>query len=187
MADSSIPTTKRCSVCGRDLPGSAFVKHRRSSDGLYSRCKACHRSTSRPPRVSDGRKQTLRPSSAPASGMKRCASCEQELPRSAFGKLSRSADGLHYWCRSCNAAKVRSQRQELRKTDPVLPPSGMKRCGSCGQELSIAAFGKLSRSADRLHYNCRSCVAAKSRSQREVLRKTDPERWRARRREEVRR
>lgn len=33
--------TKKCRVCGRELPLTAFSKNRRERDGLCNRCKEC--------------------------------------------------------------------------------------------------------------------------------------------------
>lgn len=33
--------TKKCRVCGRELPLTAFSKNRRERDGLNNRCKEC--------------------------------------------------------------------------------------------------------------------------------------------------
>lgn len=34
--------TKRCKSCGTDKPAEEFYSHRRTPDGLQSRCKECH-------------------------------------------------------------------------------------------------------------------------------------------------
>jgi len=39
--------TKTCTTCGRDLPLSAFGKHRISKDGLAHRCKECARANAK--------------------------------------------------------------------------------------------------------------------------------------------
>ena len=36
-------TTKKCSMCGRDLPVEEFHKNQRCKDGLMPFCKECHR------------------------------------------------------------------------------------------------------------------------------------------------
>ena len=38
----SITTTKKCSVCGRELPVEEFYKSKRCKDGLMPFCKECH-------------------------------------------------------------------------------------------------------------------------------------------------
>lgn len=60
--------------------------------------------------------------------MKFCADpqCErvgEPLPRSAFYERSRSADGLHSWCKKCvirkNKARYRERRQEVKRFGEV--------------------------------------------------------------------
>lgn len=43
----SITTTKKCSVCGRELPVEEFHKNKRCKDGLMSFCKECHLKSAR--------------------------------------------------------------------------------------------------------------------------------------------
>jgi 5-methylcytosine-specific restriction endonuclease McrA len=118
---------KTCSLCGRTLPLTEFVKHRRSADGHYSRCRACHRRVAQSQRSPAPRRRSRISStskksppvarSSGESGKKRCAACDQVLPLADFGKRSVSVDGLHYWCRTCSAAKAKQRRQELQATD----------------------------------------------------------------------
>lgn len=168
MEDHSI-TKKQCTGCGRTLPVAAFVKHRGSLDGLYSRCKECHRSDQQ--RRTKWHEHHPQP---PPTGKKSCSSCAQELPIEAFGKRSASSDGLHYWCKACNAKKVKAQRQAIQATDrnrrpPTCPASGLKCCASCERTLPIADFGKRSASPDGLHYWCRACNSMKVRAQRDAI------------------
>ena len=41
MEESPTPQTKVCNSCGRELPLSAFSKHRGHKDGLQDACKEC--------------------------------------------------------------------------------------------------------------------------------------------------
>ena len=43
----SITITKKCSVCGRELPREEFHRSARSRDGLMPFCKDCHRESAR--------------------------------------------------------------------------------------------------------------------------------------------
>jgi hypothetical protein len=40
-------TTKKCSVCGRELPREEFHKNKRCKDGLMPFCKECHLKSAR--------------------------------------------------------------------------------------------------------------------------------------------
>lgn len=42
MEEKTLPTTKVCPKCGRELPAEAFNKKARSKDGLQDYCRECN-------------------------------------------------------------------------------------------------------------------------------------------------
>jgi len=51
---------------------------------------------------------------------KRCPSCGEDKPISAFGKRAKTPDGLNWHCRECVCRKVRESQCRKRKADPIL-------------------------------------------------------------------
>lgn len=186
-AQANLPGQKRCAACKQDLPLEAFGRRTASSDGLHYWCKACNAMRVRAQRETLTTERIVRPPQVPASGMRYCSACKRTLPVTDFGKRTASSDGLHYWCRSCNSAKVRDQRETLQDRPRKPPVNGKKYCPVCQKDLPIADFGKRSASPDGLHYWCRPCLAVKTKSQRSALKAEDPEAWRSKHRESARR
>lgn len=171
---TNLPGQKRCAACKQDLPIEAFGRRTASSDGLHHWCKACNAMKVRAQRETLTTERITRPPQVPASGMKYCSACEQTLPLAEFGKRTASSDGLHYWCKACNAMKVRAQRGVIQAQPRTPPPSGQKQCASCEKTLPIEAFGKRSASPDGLHYWCRSCNSLRVMKQREAIKSRPP-------------
>lgn len=93
-------------------------------------------------------------------GVKRCARCHEEKPRSEFWANRRSADGRNSWCRLCVNAYVSARR--VRKRQPV--PSGLKRCARCKMVKPVGEFHRGSlKVGGRVSY-CKPCQNEYNRS-----------------------
>lgn len=92
--------------------------------------------------------------------MKRCSRCKQSKPFSEFGKYSRMADGLDYYCKACRNATHRAstKRVKQRNLNTETKPSPLTaRCPKCEQVKSASEFSKSIFRANGLNTYCRSC------------------------------
>jgi 5-methylcytosine-specific restriction endonuclease McrA len=121
---------KRCSRCGETKPHSEFHKQKRSRDGLQSYCRECTKAYAKahyeanaeqikaknrayceaknPDRV----KKTAARRALAEQGMKPCLDCNEVKPFGEFSPNKRTRDGLHSYCRTCEAARVRASRKK---------------------------------------------------------------------------
>ena len=109
MVETTVET-KRCTVCGKDLPLTEFHKNCKSKDGRKGQCKECiltERRANRPP--SDARRvrapehlRSLRELKMTIpTGMKPCANCLDVKTLDAFGSHANFPDGKQSWCKAC--------------------------------------------------------------------------------------
>lgn len=98
LSVSSIPLSKLCTKCGRDLPLEQYFKRSGSSDGRTSHCKECKKAWA------DDRKQ--KPKIVVAE--KTCTRCRQSLSPGDFHKDANRVDGLSPWCKECAIENARS-------------------------------------------------------------------------------
>jgi 5-methylcytosine-specific restriction endonuclease McrA len=86
-------------------------------------------------------------------GVKHCWKCKESKPLAEFGKLTRSADGLHDRCKACNVAILYAR--------PKIPTPAEKRCSRCKETRAIADFGNNAASPDGKHHYCVPCTKAR--------------------------
>lgn len=105
MAEPQLAQVKRCSKCGATKPLENFHKARRATGvrtprgglGVAARCKACA-SEARKPGLQKERDEA---EAVAASGNKRCGSCREIKPLTAFHVRRASNDGRAYKCVDC--------------------------------------------------------------------------------------
>jgi hypothetical protein len=100
---------KRCRDCGEDKPLEQFSPAKKNRDGRTSYCRDCLRVRHQRYRDAQAGGAPRRRTGARASSadVKWCPACQQELPRTSFGKNRSNADGLTGYCRPCHAAKAK--------------------------------------------------------------------------------
>jgi len=96
---------KHCCRCGRELPGTReyFYADKRSSDGLYGHCKACHNAAVRKRYEGDRREKTLK---------------AQRQYREAFPER-RKAVVKRYYLRHKDEHRERTRKQEQKSTTKI--------------------------------------------------------------------
>lgn len=92
----SIPSSKLCTKCRRDLPLNQFHKDTRKSDGLGCWCKEC--------KAASQKAFASRPKIEATE--KTCTKCERLLPIEQFHNNKNTEDGHTYWCKDCTNAHV---------------------------------------------------------------------------------
>lgn len=97
-------------------------------------------------------------------GHKRCSKCGEVLPIEQFSKNRTRKDGLHGWCRRCNAEHhadyhaanlALNRKLEATGSNPRIPVS--KTCSTCGVEKAASEFSRSRNRADGLESRCRQC------------------------------
>jgi hypothetical protein len=101
---------------------------------------------------------------------KRCPSCEDELPRSAFGRNKALPDGLSFYCLACNRARNRAWYRSRRESqgkgvrDHSWVPDGFRWCPACQQAVAHEGYTRNSRTASGFGSMCASCKATADRA-----------------------
>lgn len=72
----SVPKTKKCNKCGRELPLTAYARHSKSSDGLQYACRECHSEYNK--------SRAAKPKSAKALGLGLKPKTDPNNPLSSF-------------------------------------------------------------------------------------------------------
>jgi hypothetical protein len=99
---------------------------------------------------------------------KRCPSCGELLPASAFGRNRALPDGLSFYCLRCNRERnnawYRKRRaslgQEVRDLSWV--PDGFRWCPQCRQAVPHEDYTRNSRTASGFGGRCKRCHSAAS-------------------------
>jgi hypothetical protein len=95
--------------------------------------------------------------------IKRCPSCEQELPHSAFGRNKSSPDGLSFYCLACNRQRNRTWYRERRQSmgkevrDYTWIPDGFRWCPTCELAVAHEDYTRNSRTASGFGSQCKPC------------------------------
>lgn len=96
---------------------------------------------------------------------KKCSTCQQILPGSAFATNKSRSDGLQTTCREC-AAEYYKRRQEARgKTvrEKVDVPEGHKLCRTCGETKPHSEWHRNATASDGLSTRCKACRVVQGR------------------------
>jgi hypothetical protein len=100
---------------------------------------------------------------------KRCPSCGEVKPATAFGRNQSLGDGLSFYCLECNRRRnqqwYRNSRLKRGKTvrDHSWIPEGFRWCPSCRQAVAHENFDRSSRTASGLSSWCKACKGIASR------------------------
>jgi hypothetical protein len=95
--------------------------------------------------------------------LKRCPSCEQELPPTAFGLNQTLPDGLSFYCLACNRERNRAWYRERRRSmgvevrDHSWIPEGFRWCPTCEQAVAHEDYTRNSRTASGFGSQCKPC------------------------------
>jgi|LakMenE18May11ns_1017448.scaffolds.fasta_scaffold9493625_1 hypothetical protein len=100
--------------------------------------------------------------------MKTCTKCKAEKPLEAFGKMSASRDGLHYWCKEC----VNAQSREWKAANAEHIAEYNR---SCDKEYKRKAAAKYREKNPEAHKEAQR----KSRAKRKEKRYQEQKQWRA--------
>ncbi|GGJ01651.1 endonuclease VII domain-containing protein [Streptomyces brasiliensis] len=98
-------------------------------------------------------------------GGKKCSTCQEVLPVSAFASNRSRPDGLQTGCRECAAGYYR-RRQEARGKivrDQVDVPDGHKLCRTCGEIKPHSEWHRNTTASDGLSTRCKACRAERGR------------------------
>lgn len=96
---------KKCSVCQRKLPASAFAVNRSKLDGLQNNCRECTAEAYRRRREALGKR--VRRADTP-EGHKHCMGCDEVKPWSEWHRNATASDGLSTRCKACRAIEGRA-------------------------------------------------------------------------------
>jgi hypothetical protein len=97
---------------------------------------------------------------------KRCPSCAQERPASAFGRNKSLPDGLSFYCLDCNRERnnrwYREHRRRLGKDvrDHSWIPDGFRWCPDCKQAVAHEEYTRNSKTVSGYGSRCRACHSA---------------------------
>lgn len=97
---------------------------------------------------------------------KRCPSCGDLLPASAFGRNKSLPDGLSFYCLACNRERNRAWYRESRRRlglevrDYSWIPDGFRWCPSCQQAVAHEDYIRNSGTASGFGSRCRTCDSA---------------------------
>jgi hypothetical protein len=100
---------KTCRDCGLAKPLDQFHPHPQMKDGRYNYCVECHRRRNRERyyrRKGGDLRDNRRTRPLESDGYRTCPDCGERKPASEFAAKSRTADGLHTYCRPCNNART---------------------------------------------------------------------------------
>jgi hypothetical protein len=110
---------KRCGKCGDTKPHSEFHKQKRNRDGLHSYCKECAKAGERaryaadtPEKAQERAARRAEKKALAEQGMKSCLDCKEVKPFDEFYPDKTNRDGLHSYCRTCEAARVRASQKK---------------------------------------------------------------------------
>lgn len=125
-----------CKDCKRTLPATDEFFYRTRSGACSSRCRECTTEASKAAywrgRTAAQVEASAERSRLRAGGLKRCPSCERELPLDAFywHRSSRTISGFVVYCKDCKARRERDFKLKLKRR--VIDHYG-GRCECCGE------------------------------------------------------
>lgn len=104
-----------------------------------------------------------------------CTKCAVFKTFDNFGKQSSTKDGLKYYCKPCEVARVRAHkvahpeqevawRKKNAATDvrSLMPADATRECVVCFETKLLREFGKCSGRVDNIDTSCKDCVSARS-------------------------
>ncbi len=97
---------------------------------------------------------------------KRCPSCGELLPATAFGRNKNLRDGLSFYCLACNRERNRAWYRESRRKlgldvrDYSWIPDGFRWCPSCQQAVAHEDYVRNAGTASGFGSRCRACDSA---------------------------
>lgn len=97
--------SKECTMCNETKPAAAFPRKTRNVEGIQPFCRRCIAEVQR--------KEYLdRPVIAePLVTVKRCPDCQVVKPAAGFHRSRKSRDGLQFFCKVCQIAKIYARRK----------------------------------------------------------------------------
>ncbi|MEW2486198.1 endonuclease VII domain-containing protein [Streptomyces sp. NPDC048411] len=97
---------------------------------------------------------------------KKCSTCQQERPASAFAANKSRADGLQTTCRECAADYYKRRQEAHGKTVRVKVdvPDGHKHCRTCGEVKPRSGWHRNESASDGLSTRCKACRAVQARA-----------------------
>ena len=116
--------------------------------GRLGKCRACMHDWA-------AQRRAARPPPEPVAD-KACLLCGARKPAAAFGRNVQSRDGLHGYCRPCEAKRSAS-KQQARAPSRQPPPAQLVCGGQCGQLKPYAAFCRERSSLFGVHGTCKQC------------------------------
>ncbi len=121
---------KRCAACKKQKPRTQFSRSSGNPDGLHAYCKPCDsrirterkvQAKGEPPLPAS--KDIITATPVPAEPEKRCSSCRETKPLSAFNRDRSRKDGRQPYCRDCQhrlKAAYRAKRQAKQRHRSLL-------------------------------------------------------------------
>ena len=109
LADGTFvyPITKTCTLCKETKPAKDYNKHRGTSSGLATQCRACMNAPAR------FRKQQVANGTFLYPKTKRCSLCKETKTYTEFSKSVGQTDGLCSSCKVCSNPLHEEARQAL--------------------------------------------------------------------------
>lgn len=106
------------------------------------------------------------------SPMKKCVSCERDLPIDLFGKDQAKKDGLRSYCRECDCRRARERAIRVRDGSKI--SVNRKLCPRCNIQKANSEFNSYSYSKDGLYKYCKLCTSIMNKKTRGNLKDHEP-------------
>jgi hypothetical protein len=144
-------TTKICIRCKKEKPKTEFSRNAARVDGFFSRCKACDAIYASTHYAAKPRNRT-----PDMTGVKVCARCKEEKPRTEFSRDATMNDGLNRICKVCTLEKSKKYRAPKRT------------CPKCGEAKYLNRFSDEDGNEGGQASWCKECKREAVKQQREA-------------------
>ena len=159
---------KACKTCGKVLKLDEFYSDNRNRDGKTHQCKECHHARMYKQRLRNI--QSNEENGVLIPGTKKCSTCKEVKPSSAFSRHRGTLTGLCPQCKACDsiAHSVKRERcwSENLKNNPGSAIVETKKCARCHIEKPASSFCLVHSSKTGLNSTCRECASERNKERK---------------------